>query len=499
MVLSCDIDLLHPPQELEKRKHKLKRLVASPNSYFMDVKCQGCFTITTVFSHSQTVVVCPSCNTVLCVPTGGKARLTEEPPGFDWRFYTSWHLDAQNYTQETALRHYLTVGRHQGRLAAPLDIRLKPIACGGLCNQLYSHIHALIIARALNASTLLLPPALRRRSFGHVYTAPDGKNTTSVRWSFSPVEGLLDVERMVEYWAARGLTIQRTPPLRPALSFKTGRLRLDSNLFVGALNYNLPEGEGCMDTRVRPPQRPLPLSAYLAEARTAIGADAMPLLRGDPSARIPCVYLDTHCTFLSVETVRNLTLAAEAARGVFFKRSLVALADQVVGALDAQGSGFNGLHLRLEKDARDWHTMAGGTEALIELYLQSMKAAGFTVASLVYVASGLMTYDAGGELQRFREKVAAMGLAKRLVCKEDLLPMSALAGLHPEQLALVDLLVLLRSTHLVGFGGSSFSFLLQELRALQGRPRASAHLLYPPGLEGPLAQHMFATAGRLSD
>lgn len=44
-VLSCDVDLLHPPQELEKRKHKLKRLVASPNSYFMDVKCQGCFTM----------------------------------------------------------------------------------------------------------------------------------------------------------------------------------------------------------------------------------------------------------------------------------------------------------------------------------------------------------------------------------------------------------------------------------------------------------------------
>ena len=35
--------LLNPPADLEKRKHKLKRLVASPNSYFMDVKCQGCF------------------------------------------------------------------------------------------------------------------------------------------------------------------------------------------------------------------------------------------------------------------------------------------------------------------------------------------------------------------------------------------------------------------------------------------------------------------------
>lgn len=44
-VLACDIDLLNPPAELEKRKHKLKRLVATPNSYFMDVKCQGCFTM----------------------------------------------------------------------------------------------------------------------------------------------------------------------------------------------------------------------------------------------------------------------------------------------------------------------------------------------------------------------------------------------------------------------------------------------------------------------
>merc|ERR1712167_333102 len=73
-----EVDLLHPPKELEfGRRHKLKRLVASPNSFFMDVKCPGCFNITTVFSHAQTVVLCGSCNTVLCRPTGGKARLTE--------------------------------------------------------------------------------------------------------------------------------------------------------------------------------------------------------------------------------------------------------------------------------------------------------------------------------------------------------------------------------------------------------------------------------------
>ncbi|KAJ3285121.1 40S ribosomal protein S27 [Borealophlyctis nickersoniae] len=71
------VDLLNPLESTERRRHKLKRLVQSPNSYFMDVKCPGCFSITTVFSHAQTVVLCSSCSAVLCQPTGGKARLTE--------------------------------------------------------------------------------------------------------------------------------------------------------------------------------------------------------------------------------------------------------------------------------------------------------------------------------------------------------------------------------------------------------------------------------------
>ncbi|KAA8591648.1 hypothetical protein FQN60_017022 [Etheostoma spectabile] len=70
-------DLLLPSSDVEKRRHKKKRLVQSPNSYFMDVKCPGCYKITTVFSHAQTVVLCVGCSTVLCQPTGGKARLTE--------------------------------------------------------------------------------------------------------------------------------------------------------------------------------------------------------------------------------------------------------------------------------------------------------------------------------------------------------------------------------------------------------------------------------------
>ncbi|KAK4495404.1 hypothetical protein PRZ48_013735 [Zasmidium cellare] len=71
------VDLLNPTPQAEARKHKLKTLVPGPRSFFMDVKCPGCFTITTVFSHAQTVVVCAGCSQVLCQPTGGKARLTE--------------------------------------------------------------------------------------------------------------------------------------------------------------------------------------------------------------------------------------------------------------------------------------------------------------------------------------------------------------------------------------------------------------------------------------
>ncbi|GFW49653.1 40S ribosomal protein S27 [Trichonephila clavipes] len=70
-------DLLHPNPDVERRKCKLKRLVQHPNSFFMDVKCPGCYKITTVFSHAQTVVLCVGCSTVLCQPTGGRARLTE--------------------------------------------------------------------------------------------------------------------------------------------------------------------------------------------------------------------------------------------------------------------------------------------------------------------------------------------------------------------------------------------------------------------------------------
>ncbi|XP_039908970.1 40S ribosomal protein S27-like isoform X1 [Simochromis diagramma] len=69
-------DLMHQSFAEERRQHKKKRLVQNPNSYFMDVKCMGCYRITTIFSHAQTVVPCAGCSIILCRPRGGKCRLT---------------------------------------------------------------------------------------------------------------------------------------------------------------------------------------------------------------------------------------------------------------------------------------------------------------------------------------------------------------------------------------------------------------------------------------
>jgi len=53
-----EIDLLNVDPIEEEGLHKLKRLVQSPNSFFMDVKCPKCKAINVVFSHAQSTVYC---------------------------------------------------------------------------------------------------------------------------------------------------------------------------------------------------------------------------------------------------------------------------------------------------------------------------------------------------------------------------------------------------------------------------------------------------------
>ncbi|GET87769.1 40S ribosomal protein S27-1, putative [Leishmania tarentolae] len=70
-----DADLSYPTVRTERMKHKRRRLVQGPNSYFMDVICPQCRQVTVVYSHATTSVACKGCSKKLCRPTGGKALL----------------------------------------------------------------------------------------------------------------------------------------------------------------------------------------------------------------------------------------------------------------------------------------------------------------------------------------------------------------------------------------------------------------------------------------
>ncbi|KAI5170955.1 small subunit ribosomal protein S27e [Nematocida sp. LUAm3] len=68
--------LKYPSPETIERTCKKKRLIPNPNSFFLDVKCGVCEKKKIIYSHTQTVITCDSCSTVLAKPSGGKAKLT---------------------------------------------------------------------------------------------------------------------------------------------------------------------------------------------------------------------------------------------------------------------------------------------------------------------------------------------------------------------------------------------------------------------------------------
>ena len=57
----------------------------------------------------------------------------------------------------------------------------------------------------------------------------------------------------------------------------------------------------------------------------------------------------------------NLRLAGEVARSLRWSPTVQQLADRVIQGIRAGGTGqFNSVHLRIEKDARDWSLIMGG-------------------------------------------------------------------------------------------------------------------------------------------
>jgi len=71
--------LLKPDPAEENTKHKLKKLVQKPNSYFIDIKCSSgtCKEMVHTFVNAQSVIKCKKCSQILATPTGGKLSLKD--------------------------------------------------------------------------------------------------------------------------------------------------------------------------------------------------------------------------------------------------------------------------------------------------------------------------------------------------------------------------------------------------------------------------------------
>ncbi len=185
-----------------------------------------------------------------------------------------------------------------------------------------------------------------------------------------------------------------------------------------------------------------------ARARTLIFTKAGQLLQYSEDPYLTVV-LDLPCSFFMVKAVRycgwkifwhvvfyasafrphtlrynkhsKIRLIEEVARSLEWAPSLKHLANLVIDSLSSNGkSGFNALHLRVEKDAEVWADIMGGKDVCVcwlagrawlikivalqcnspqvvwNAYVEAMTKAKFDSDTPLYVASALLTYNARG-------------------------------------------------------------------------------------------------------
>ncbi|PSC70520.1 axi 1 [Micractinium conductrix] len=361
-----------------------------------------------------------------------------------------------------AWQHYDSVGRAEGRVASPLRLRLRYTTAGGLTNQLLAHLPTFVIARELGAE-VVVPPAVSRPGFFR----------GNKEWRWESAETLLDLDKMKAYWAPRGLVVHKTPELTVAQSEEYPRL-IQRNDPPTALYGN----GSCLMMKMPTPGNDL--GTIVQRTRQAALAAAEEQLRSS-GATPECINLDSGNSFLRVAVFSTQSLALSTLQGFFFNATLVSLAEEIKQAL---GESFNGVHLRLEDDAAGWNERFGGAAGVVQAYVRAVQAVGFTNASTVYAASGLLFNGTSPEFERIITSLQAAGVARQIVYKEALVGPERLQGLHSEQLALLDVLVLTGSGAFVGHPQSTISVMAEQLRICAGFPPQTNQFLDIPLSEG---------------
>lgn len=390
------------------------------------------------------------------------------PADFSWQTYLSYHPELRGYGITTQLQceeHYIRQGRSEGRIYKRLDLTLRYSVCHGFINQHYSHIAAFSLARMLGAE-IVLPTGCKRDSFGSAFSTDKAKN--NVIWKTTPLESILDVNRIISYWFNKGFVVHRTPPV----TFGQIIDQPGEQLYP---KYRQPDSEA--DTIVRMDGvyfKNYDMSELVEKARLTVVTAAAALLRADPSRDLSRMTLDLPCAFFSLRTLSTLPLVTEVAGSLKFAPALHAMAQKVLGDIRVEHHVFNAVHLRVEKDAEDWIKILGGPEKTWSLYLDAMRKGNFDPQTPIYLASGLLTYGSNqDDMQRIVGLLVQAGVASTVLYKERYLDQPDLDALTSEQKALLDFLVLAEGKTFVGLGVSTFAYFLREHRALHGMPKSA--------------------------
>lgn len=311
----------------------------------------------------------------------------------------------------------------------------------GLCNQLLSHINALAMASYMRSALIIATP-LSRTSFS------DARPT----WHAVPPDTILDVQRMQQHWQGRSLTLLRSmPSAQRCLVLDLSGEYSFTRTARGYWQYLVPEAAAELSGNI---------STLLARTQ-----------EGNQTAS-PCVRLELGNPHMLLNQEQSVRFLRPAAEGLFVAPNVTDAAAKVLGALRERGhAAFDGLHLRIESDFADSFLKA--TEDPVAPYIRTMRQAGLNTTSPVYVASGVFGAWNSSAVEQLVQRLRGEGVVGTVLHKEELVPAAELRGFNPEQLGLIDLLVLEQSGVFVGDPLSSFACYLREMRALRGVPKST--------------------------
>ncbi len=314
---------------------------------------------------------------------------------------------------------------------------------GGLCNQLITIINTFAVAYATQASVQLQPSGYR-----------DSFNTPffDINWTSIDVSSLLNVEHLRQYWAAVGVEIHD---------------------YVIRTEAEDAEPFASKQVEMRMHEQP---SRSLLSVANRVYATALTCLADEmdiqPSDRdLSRVVINLGWPSEKIKISSHPNIFSQVLDSVVFAPALEYIAEAILLKLHQLAPHFNGVHLRIENDyVHHPHLDHQGTcdnslHCLDAQFVPAMQQANFSQELPLFIASAFFTAQPQHQ-SSVLQKLSPFG--SRILHKEALADKGQLEPLNPEQLAVIDFMLMRRTATFVGVIDSTFSKLVARFRVHDG-------------------------------